>query len=65
MKKEHHKLGEKIILPNKTELTVELRSDEADCREECYYGRTVDCRNRLCNYDERPDKENIIYLCHE
>lgn len=60
MIKQHYKLGEKITLSDKTNLTIEVRKDEIGCKE-CYYYKTVDCSDRLCNFDERPDRENVIF----
>lgn len=64
MQKQYHKLKEKITLSDKTNLTIEVRKDEIGCKD-CYYYRAVDCSDRLCNFDERPDKENVIFKRNE
>lgn len=64
MKKQYHKLGEQITLSDEIKLVVAVRHDEIGCKD-CYYYRTVDCSDRLCNFNERFDLENIIFKAHE
>lgn len=62
MQKQYHKLGEQITLSDKTELTVEIR--KKGCQK-CHYFERTDCGDIACNFNERPDKENIIYRRNE
>lgn len=64
MEIKQYKVGEQITLSDKTTLIVEIRTPEVDC-ENCYYQPSVDCCDRLCSFDERDDRENIIFRRHE
>lgn len=63
MEKEYHEIGKTITLSDKTKLQV-VKREGPSCGV-CYYFKQTDCSDRLCNFNERPDKEDIIFLRHE
>ncbi|MEG0499520.1 MAG: hypothetical protein RR550_00180 [Rikenellaceae bacterium] len=64
MQKQYHKQGDKITLSDNTTLTIEVRKGKIGCKD-CYYYKTVDCFDGLCNFDERADSENVIFKRNE
>lgn len=74
MQKEYYEQGEEITLSDGTIVTIEIRQKEVyniktkrpePICDGCYYDKTMDCSDRLCSFDERGDRKDIIFKAHE
>lgn len=58
----YHPLGDEVKLSGEVTVTVEIRDEETQCKG-CYFDAIRhDCGEIRCNYHQRKDNENVIFI---